>query len=258
MLNPNEFNRYQRHIALAEIGVAGQLKLKAAKVLVVGAGGLGTPVLQYLTAAGIGTIGIVDGDLVDESNLQRQVIYQEDDISQSKVEVAVNRLRKLNSEVTFISFKDFLTRENALEILKGFDLVVDGTDNFETRFLLGDASLILNKPLVHGSIFKFEGQVTVFNYLNGPSLRCLFPVQPKKEDVPNCSAVGVLGVLPGLIGMQMAGEVMKMVLGIGSVLSGKLLVTNMLTNQSTCWNIIKIEDNFARTQLNINYSLQED
>lgn len=255
MLSPEEFNRYQRHISLAEIGISGQLKLKEAKVLVVGAGGLGTPILQYLAAAGIGVIGMIDGDRVDLSNLQRQILYSKSEVGKLKVEVAAEKLKALNEEVEFMLFKEYLTQDNVFDVLKEFDIVVDGTDNFETRMLLGDATLILNKPLVYGSIYKFEGQVTVFNFGEGPSLRCLFPDKPKKTDRPNCNEVGVLGVLPGLIGLQMASEVMKILLDIGTVLKGQLFVTNILNNTRSILKVARIEENFKRVELEDDYSL---
>lgn len=237
MLNQDEIKRYSRHILLSEIGVAGQEKLKLAKVLVIGAGGLGCPVLQYLTAVGIGTLGVLDFDSVDESNLQRQILYGIEDIGKSKVDCAINRLSGQNPHVHFVSYNVQLTNQNALEIINNYDIIVDGTDNFPTRYLVNDACVLLNKPLVSGSINKFEGQVSVFNYSNnkkekGPTYRCLFPEPPASADVPNCSEAGVLGVLPGIVGAFQANEAIKIITGIGDVLSGKLFMINALTLQN--------------------------
>lgn len=240
-------NRYNRHIILPEIGEKGQQKLLNSKVLVVGAGGLGCPILQYLCAAGIGTIGIVDDDVVDESNLQRQVLYGSSSIGELKVLAAKKRLEDLNNTITIHAYAEKLTHTNAIDLFEKYDLIVDGTDNFATRYLINDAAIITKKPLVYGAIYKFEGQVAVFNYNNGPSYRCLFPNPPKADEVPNCSEVGVLGVLPGIIGTMQANEVLKIVLGIGTVLSGKILYYNALTVQSTTIAIRKTEQtNYAK------------
>ncbi len=225
-----ELKQYSRHIKLKEIGLEGQLKLKATKVLVIGAGGLGTPILQYLTGAGIGTIGIIDGDVVDQSNLQRQVLYTHHDIGVFKVVAAKEKLQALNPYINMITYPYELNNENAIELFKAYDIIVDGSDNFPTRYLVNDAAVIAKKPLVFGSIYKFEGQVSVFNYKNGPTYRCLFPTPPPPDSVPNCADVGVLGVLPAIIGSLQANEVLKIVIGIGEVLSGKLLTYNTLTN----------------------------
>ena len=230
-LSIEEKNQYSRHILLDEIGLSGQLKLKQAKVLVIGAGGLGCPILQYLTAAGVGEIGIVDDDNVEQSNLQRQILYTHNDIGKSKAESAAKYMQLLNPFIQFSVFKTRLTKDNAVELFKKYDIVVDGTDNFPTRYLINDAAILAGKPVVFGAIYKFEGQVSVFNYKNGPSYRCLFPSPPKANEVPNCSEVGVLGVLPGIIGSFQANEVLKMICEIGTVLSGKLLTYNMLTMQ---------------------------
>lgn len=229
MLTPEEKKQYDRHLILNEIGTAGQEQLKKARVLVIGAGGLGCPILQYLTAAGIGTIGIVDHDTVSQSNLQRQILYTHNDIGQSKALVASKRLTALNPFVTFEVYTEKLSVENAITLFEKYDIIVDGTDNFPTRYLTNDAALLADKPLVFGAIFKFEGQVSVFNYKNGPSYRCLYPKPPKPNEVPNCSEIGVLGVLPGIIGCLQANEVIKIVCGIGEVLSGKLLTYDALT-----------------------------
>jgi sulfur-carrier protein adenylyltransferase/sulfurtransferase len=212
--------------------MTGQEKLKAARVLVVGAGGLGCPVLQYLTAAGVGTIGIADFDVVSESNLQRQILYGTADVGQPKAEVARQRLSQLNPFVSFQVHRERLTAQNVREILAAYDLVVDGTDNFPTRYLLNDACVLTDKPLVSGAIFKFEGQVSVFNYQGGPTYRCLFPTPPSPGEVPNCSQVGVMGVLPGIIGSLQANEVIKIITQTGEVLTGKLLLLDTLTLQS--------------------------
>ncbi len=224
-------SRYQRHIQLAEVGKDGQDKLGQARVLVVGAGGLGCPALQYLTAAGIGQIGIVDGDRVSLNNLQRQVLFTEQDIGKNKALVAKESLSALNSEIEIRAYTQHLTLENAESLISGFDLILDCSDNFVTRYLINDVCIRLDKPFVHGSLFKFEGQVSVFNFQNGPSYRCLFPDPPKPGDVPNCNEVGVLGVLPGVIGTLQATEAIKIILGLGQVLSGKLLLQNLLSHK---------------------------
>ncbi|MEO6902556.1 MAG: molybdopterin-synthase adenylyltransferase MoeB [Bacteroidia bacterium] len=234
MLDKNELVRYSRHILLSEIGTAGQEKLKNAKVLVIGAGGLGCPVLLYLTAGGVGEIGIVDFDKIDASNLQRQVLYTVDDIGRLKAETAAAKLAQQNPYVKFTVFTQQLTTQNALEIINQYAIIVDGTDNFSTRYMVNDACVLLNKPLVYGAIYRFEGQVSVFNYKveqqeQGPTYRCLFPVPPGLESTPNCSEIGVLGVLPGMIGTMQAAEVIKMITGIGTPLSGRLLLLNALT-----------------------------
>ncbi len=230
-------SRYSRHIILPEIGKKGQDKLANAKVLVIGAGGLGCPVLQYLAAAGIGTIGIVDFDVVDESNLQRQILFGTTTLGKNKALAAKERLTDINPQVAIITYPEALTHKNAITIFEQYDIVVDGTDNFDTRYLINDAAIITHKPLVYGAIYKFEGQVAVFNYKNGPSYRCLFPTPPKKGSLPNCSEVGVLGVLPGIIGTLQANEVLKITLEIGTVLSGKIHYYNALTTQSYTLNL---------------------
>jgi adenylyltransferase/sulfurtransferase len=237
MLTSDENKRYSRHLLLDQIGVSGQLKLKQAKVLVIGAGGLGCPVLQYLTAAGVGSIGIVDFDVVDLSNLQRQILFTTEDVGNNKAATAAKRLSQLNPLVQFVVFPEKLTTQNALAIIAQFDLVVDGTDNFSTRYLISDATVILNKPLVYGSIHKFEGQVAVFNYQNGPSYRCLFPTPPAPEQIQSCSEVGVLCVLPGIIGTHQANEVLKIILEIGEPLNGKLMLINALSSSSVLLTI---------------------
>ena len=225
-------DRYNRHIILSEIGQIGQDKISAARVLVVGAGGLGCPVLQYLTAAGIGTIGIIDYDTVELSNLQRQVLFGTSSLGQNKAKSAKQKLQDLNGSINIIAYPKKLTFKNAIDLFRKFDIIVDGTDNFETRYLINDACLITEKPLVFGAIYKFQGQVSVFNFKNGPSYKCAFPNKPNDDDIPNCSEVGVLGVLPGIIGTMQANEVLKIILGIGEVLSGTILCYDALTNQT--------------------------
>lgn len=249
-LTDQEKNRYSRHILLEKVGLEGQEKLKSAKILVIGAGGLGCPVLQYLTAAGVGTIGIIDFDRVDATNLQRQILYTVADIGQNKAVTAKNRLTQLNPHVNFDVYPEKLTTKNALELFSKYDLIVDGTDNFSTRYLVNDACVLTNKPLVYGAIYKFEGQVCVFNYEGGPTYRCLFPEPPKAGSVPSCSDVGVIGVLPGLIGVQQANEVIKMILGIGESLSGKLLTYDSLNNSFLTLNVNRSEEEVQKVSGN--------
>ncbi|NVO30625.1 HesA/MoeB/ThiF family protein [Hymenobacter lapidiphilus] len=229
MLTPEERRRYRRHLQLPEIGEAGQLKLKAARVLVVGAGGLGCPVLQYLAAAGVGTLGIVDADVVDESNLHRQILFGPADVGRTKATVAAEVLARLNPLVATEVHAKRLDVANVRVLVEAYDVVVDGTDNFATRYLLNDACVLLNRPLVSGAIYKFEGQVSVFNYQGGPTYRCLFPVPPGADEAPNCSATGVLGVLPGVVGTAQATETLKVLLNLGEVLSGRLWLFDALT-----------------------------
>ncbi|GAB5398456.1 MAG: molybdopterin-synthase adenylyltransferase MoeB [Aureisphaera sp.] len=226
---------------MPEIGQEGQDKLSRAKVLVIGAGGLGCPILQYLTAAGVGTIGVVDFDQVETSNLQRQVLFGVSDLGKNKALVAKEHLLKLNDTIAIHAYPYQLTYQNALDLFLEYDIIVDGSDNFPTRYLVNDASVITGKPLVYGAIFKFEGQVTVFNYKNGPSYRCLFPNPPDQGTIPNCSEIGVLGVLPGIIGSMQANEVLKIILGLGTVLSGTLLLYNTLTTQTNKLSIERSE-----------------
>lgn len=225
--------------------------LAASKVLVVGAGGLGCPVLQYLTAAGVGKIGIVDGDKVELSNLQRQVLFGEADLGKSKAKVAVEKLQAQNPEISFQSYEEYLNVENALEIINAYDVIVDGTDNFSSRYLINDAAVILGKPIVFGSILGFEGQVTVFNWgKKGPTYRCLFPEPPDPLDSPSCSELGVIGVLPGMIGTLQANEVIKLCTGIGEPLSGKLLICNALNNSQNIISYFQNPENKQITSLN--------
>ena len=224
-------NRYQRQTILKDFGPEAQQKLKGASILVVGAGGLGIPVLQYLNAMGVGTIGVVEQDVIEITNLQRQVLYTEKDLGRSKIEVVLERLSSQNSDTQIRTFDTFLTRHNALEIISEFDVIVDGSDNFPTRYLINDACVILKKPFVSGAIQGFEGQLSVFNYQGGPTYRCLFPKMPTQEEIPNCNENGVLGVIPGIIGNLQALEAVKIVTGIGEAINGKLLLFNGL-NQS--------------------------
>jgi len=232
-LNPAEVARYARQIALPEVGVEGQERLKRARVLVIGAGGLGSPVASYLAAAGVGTLGIVDCDAVDLSNLHRQLLYVTSDIGSRKVASASSRLHALNPNVEMVPFDAELTRENALEILRDFHLVVDGTDNFRTRYLVNDACVLLGIPNVYGSVLRFDGQVTVLAAPNGPCYRCLYPVPPPPGSVPSCAEAGVLSVLPGVIGMLQATEAMKLILGTGDALVGRLLLIDALAARFT-------------------------
>ena len=227
-LSNDEIARYSRHLILPEVGMEGQRKLKAAKVLMVGAGGLGAPLGLYLAAAGIGRIGIVDFDTVDVSNLQRQVIHGTSDLGRKKLDSAADRMLDINPNLTVDKFELALTSDNALDIIKGYDLVVDGTDNFPTRYLVNDACVLSRKPNVYGSIFRFEGQATLFAYQDGPCYRCLYPEPPPPGLVPSCAEGGVLGILPGLIGVVQATEAVKLILGIGETLKNRLLLYDAL------------------------------
>lgn len=227
-LSKLELNRYSRHILLSEIGTEGQQKLKDASVLIVGAGGLGSPVLMYLASAGIGKIGIADFDQVDESNLHRQIIHKTKSIGKLKSESARDTILELNPLISVKTINEKLTRFNALKIISEFDLIVDGTDNFPTRYLLNDCCVFLKKPLIYGSIHKFEGQVTVFNSEIGPCYRCLFPVPPKNGVIQNCAETGVVGILPGITGTIQANEAIKVILKIGKPLIGRLLIFDSL------------------------------
>ncbi|WP_417443608.1 ThiF family adenylyltransferase [Joostella sp.] len=246
-------NRYIRQTVLKSFGVEAQEKLKNAKVLVVGAGGLGVPVLQYLNAMGIGTLGIVEKDTVDISNLQRQVLYGEGDIGLSKLAVITQKLHAQNSETKIQEYHTFLTPENALEIIEKYDLVVDATDNFPTRYLINDACVILKKPFVYGALHEFEGQVSVFNYKGGPTYRCLFPTMPGKGEMPDCNENGVLGVVPGIIGNLQALEVVKVITGIGNTLSGRLLIFDGLKQQYQQISFSSQLENLQRAHLESSY-----
>jgi adenylyltransferase/sulfurtransferase len=227
-LAPQEMARYARHFTLPEFGVDGQKKLKQSRVLIVGAGGLGSPVSLYLAAAGVGGMGIVDFDRVDESNLQRQILYGIDQVGQPKIACATERLQQLNPYVEIETYDVPLTSENALEIVGHYDIVVDGTDNFPTRYLVNDACVLLGKPNVYGSIFRFDGQASVFHYEDGPCYRCLYAEPPPPGLVPSCAEGGVLGVLPGIIGCIQANEAIKVLTGIGESLKGRLLLFDAL------------------------------
>ncbi|MEA5516726.1 molybdopterin-synthase adenylyltransferase MoeB [Nodularia sp. UHCC 0506] len=237
MLNPNleeiqltkdDYERYSRHLILPEIGLEGQKRLKAASVLCIGTGGLGSPLLLYLAAAGIGRIGIVDFDIVDTSNLQRQVIHGTSWVGKPKIESAKNRIHEINPHCQVDLYETRLSAENALDIIKPYDIVVDGTDNFPTRYLVNDACVLLDKPNVYGSIFRFEGQATVFNYEGGPNYRDLYPEPPPPGMVPSCAEGGVLGILPGMIGIIQATETVKIITGKGNTLNGRLLLYDAL------------------------------
>ena len=228
-LSNEEIARYSRHLILPEVGMEGQLKLKAARVAMIGAGGLGAPLGLYLSAAGIGRIGLVDFDVVDTSNLQRQVIHGTRDIGRKKLDSAADRMLDINPHLHIDKFDTGLTSQNALEILKDYDIVVDGTDNFPTRYLVNDACVLLKKPNVYGSIFRFEGQATVFAYEDGPCYRCLYPEPPPPGLVPSCAEGGVLGILPGLIGVVQATETVKIILGTGETLKNRLLLYDALS-----------------------------
>jgi len=228
-LSDNEMERYSRHLVIPEVGKAGQLKLKNAKVLVLGAGGLGSPISIYLAAAGVGRIGIMDFDVLSYSNLQRQILYSTNDVGHLKTELAKIRLLEVNPNVEITLHNEKLTSANALEILKDYDIIADGTDNFATRYLVNDACVLLGKPFVYGSILRFEGQVTFFDPKNGPCYRCLYSEPPAAGDTPNCADGGVLGVLPGIIGAMQANEVIKFILGKGELLTGRLLLLDALS-----------------------------
>jgi sulfur-carrier protein adenylyltransferase/sulfurtransferase len=227
-LSKEEVLRYSRHLIMPEVGMDGQLKLKAAKVLLVGAGGLGAPLGMYLAAAGVGRIGMVDFDIVDHTNLQRQIIHGTKDVGRRKLDSAADTMQDINPYVQIDKYEIALTSENALDIIREYDMVVDGTDNFPTRYLVNDACVLLNKPNVYGSIFRFEGQATVFAYEGGPCYRCLYPEPPPPGLVPSCAEGGVLGILPGMIGIVQATEAVKLILGTGEPLVGRLLLYDAL------------------------------
>jgi molybdopterin/thiamine biosynthesis adenylyltransferase/rhodanese-related sulfurtransferase len=239
--------RYRRQTMLSEIGAIGQQKLLNAKVLVIGAGGLGCPVLQVLAAAGVGTLGIVDGDIVEETNLHRQLLYTMKDCGKNKVDIAASAISKINPEVIVQTYTSFINESNIASITKDFEILVDCTDTISTRYLINDMSVFTNKAMVYASIYKFEGQIGVFNYLNGPSYRCLFP-EKESNNVPNCSNTGVLGVLPNTLGMLQATEVIKIILELGTVISGKLLVYNCL---NLSFNELNFEKNEEQIQIGL-------
>src|ERR1700751_5032671 len=227
-LTHEEIARYSRHLILPEVGMEGQQRLKAAKVLCVGTGGLGAPLLLYLAAAGVGTLGLVDFDTVDASNLHRQGIHSTPDVGRPKLDSAAEKLQALNPEIKIVKHNTMLTSANAMEILKDYDIVADGTDNFQTRYLVNDASVLSGKPNVYASIFRFEGQASVFGAPDGPCYRCLYPEPPPPGLVPSCAEGGVLGILPGLLGIVQATEVIKLILGKGDPLIGRLLLVDAL------------------------------
>jgi molybdopterin/thiamine biosynthesis adenylyltransferase/rhodanese-related sulfurtransferase len=227
-LSREEVQRYSRHLIMPEVGMDGQLKLAGAKVLMIGAGGLGAPLGLYLAAAGVGRLGIVDFDVVDFTNLQRQVTFSTSDVGKPKAEAAKARLAGINPQIQIDTYRTMLTSENALDLFRDYDIIVDGTDNFPTRYLVNDACVLLGKPNVYGSIFRFEGQATVFNYPGGPCYRCLYPEPPPPGLVPSCAEGGVLGVLPGIVGCIQAMETIKLILGIGEPLAGRLLLFDAL------------------------------
>lgn len=250
-LTAEELQRYSRHLVLQDFGVSSQLKLRDARVLVVGAGGLGCPVLLYLAAAGIGSLGVIDGDKLEVSNLQRQILYTMADLGRNKAEAAADRLERLNPLISITAFPERLTSENAMDIMKSFDVIVDGTDNFPTRYLINDACVLLRKPFVYGSILQFEGQAAVFNLRAAggdfsPNYRDLFPEPPAEGSVPNCEQAGVLGVLPGLIGCIQANEVIKIITGLGEPLSERLLILDSATMQQM---LIRIPNHHAREKI---------
>src|ERR1700752_2198019 len=227
-LSTDDLSRYSRHLILPEVGMEGQRRLKAAKVLCVGTGGLGSPLALYLAAAGIGTLGLIDFDVVDASNLQRQIIHSTKDIGRKKLDSAAEKLIALNPALNVVKHETMLTSANALEILRDYDVIADGTDNFPTRYLVNDACVLLGKPNAYGSIFRFEGQASVFATEEGPCYRCLYPEPPPPGLVPSCAEGGVLGILPGLVGVIQATEVIKLILGIGDPLIGPLLLVDAL------------------------------
>ena len=239
-LGPRELKRYNRHLILPEVGVEGQKKLKDARVLCIGAGGLGCPASLYLAAAGVGTIGLVDFDVVDESNLQRQILYTTDDVGTPKLEAAKRRLTALNPSLNVELFEERLTSKNALALFERFDVVLDGTDNFPTRYLVNDACVLTGKPNAYGSIFRFEGQASVFGAKDGPCYRCLYPEPPPPGLVPSCAEGGVLGVLPGVIGTIQAVEAIKLILGAGKPLVGRLMLFDALGME---WRTLKLKKN---------------
>ena len=249
-----EQRRYKRHIMLPEIGEEGQKKIKAARVLVIGAGGLGAPILEYLAAAGVGTIGIMDDDVIDESNLQRQVLYEVKDIGKLKAIVASQRLHAQNPLIDISVLNARFSIKNALDIAQNYDILVDATDNYATRYLMSDVSILCHIPLVYGSMYQFQGQLSVFNYNEGPSYRCLYPDPPKRNEAPDPSDIGILGVLPGIIGSMQANEVLKIIAGFGEVLSGKLFVFNSLDLSFYKLDIKRNNENFQIRELG-NYKL---
>jgi adenylyltransferase/sulfurtransferase len=242
-LSDKELRRYRRQVMLPEIGEEGQRKLKGSRILVIGVGGLGTPILQYLSGGGVGHIGIIDHDMVSESNLQRQILFGSKDLGKLKSVIARERLSTLNPDVDFEVHNLELTRENALRLIDDYDLVFDATDNFSARYLINDACVILNKTWIYGAISVYEGQVSVFNFRGGPTLRCLYPVPPAEGSYRRAGESGLLGVLPGMIGCYQASEAIKVITGYGEVLSGKLLTINIASNSFQSFTIPVIKKN---------------
>jgi len=254
ILTPREIRRYSRQIMLPEIGTSGQEKLKGAKVLVVGAGGLGCPILQYLAAAGTGLIAIAEYDTVSETNLQRQVLYGPGDIGKLKSIIASGKIELLNNLIETRKLVIRIDASNSLRILKDFDIIVDATDNYESRYIINDSCVILGKPMVHGAVYKYEGEVSVFNYLGGATYRCYNPPAEKKDfKNPLPGMAGLFGVLPGITGALMANEVIKIITGSGNVLSGKILIFNIYNNTFKILEILNIPENHIITRLDENY-----
>lgn len=233
-MNTTDFLRYSRQMNLTEVGVEGQMKIKQAKVLVIGAGGLGSPVLTYLSSCGVGTLAVVDFDTIEHHNLHRQILFTEEDINQNKTAVAYQRIKQINPHINFTVYNQKLNTNNAKQLLSQYDIIVDGSDNFTTRYLVNDTCVLLGKTLIYGTIFGFEGQLSVFNHNGSPNLRDLFPESPASSEVPNCSDNGVLGTFPGIIGTMMAHESLKVILGLPT-LTRQLLILNTLT-----WEVNKI------------------
>ncbi len=249
----NIFTRYNRQIQLPGFGYEAQQKLQQARVLVIGAGGLGVPVLQYLTGMGIGTIGIADGDTINITNLHRQVLYTERDVDQSKVRMAVKSLAAINRHVRLNPFFDNITRDNILDLLRDYDLIIDATDNFSARYLINDACVISGKPYVYGAVHQHEGQLSVFNYQDGPTYRCLYPVPPAAGEIPDCNIAGVLGVVPGIVGCQQALQAVKVITGMGKNLSGYLQLFDFLNDEQYKIKLKAKPENKQITQLQDNY-----
>ena len=248
-LSKQEENQYSRHIMLKDFGLEGQLKIKKAKVLVVGTGGLGSPVLQYLAAVGVGTIGLADNDLVSESNIARQVLFSKSDVGLHKAIIASKKISRYNPYVQCDVHNIFLTDERVLKVIDKYDIVVDATDNLPARYLLNDACIMQNKVLVHASLYKYQGLVSVFNYQNGPSYRCLFPFPPRSSKILESGSVGIIGALVGTVGSIQANEVIKIITGIGTVLSGKIFIYDMLDNESYKYVIKRNDENFEIDEL---------
>lgn len=242
-LSDSEVRRFQRHIIIPGLGEEGQLKLKNASVLVIGAGGLGCPALQYLTAAGIGKIGLVDFDLVNETNLPRQILYGSSDIGKLKSIISKQRLTKINPNAEFHVFNIKVDRKNATDIIENYDIIVDATDNYESRYIINDACVLAGKPMVHGAIYQFEGQVSVFNYKGGPTYRCYNPEQSGEYNNPLPSETGMINILPGITGTYMANEVIKIILDMGDILSGEILIFNILNNKHHLFKVLAESEN---------------